>query len=94
MESTLFMEFQRQLDQVQQSKSGLCEKKAQMRVQKEEFEMLKANQKLVAEAEDLRRKLKSAEERVRNMEKLFRDANKKMTPKEVRILIDKKLKSP
>lgn len=88
------MEFQRQLDQVQQSKSGLSEKKAQVRVQKEEFEMLKANQKLVAEAEDLRRKLKSAEERVRNMEKLFRDANKKMTPKEVRILIDKKLKSP
>lgn len=88
------MEFQRQLDQVQQSKSGLSEKKPQVRIHKEELGLLKANQKLVAESDELRRKLKTAEERVRNMEKLFRDANKKMTPKEVRILIDKKMKSP
>lgn len=88
MDATLFNEFQRQLDQVQKTKTTTILKKEQKPINKLESELLKDNCKLVAESEDLRKQLKRAEERIRNMEKLFRDSHKKLTPKEVKILIE------
>lgn len=87
-DSVVFQEFQRQLDQVQMARcAGPSKKIAEPRINDTENELLKDNRKLVAESEDLRKKLKKSEERVRNMEKLFRDSNKKLTPNEVKALI-------
>lgn len=84
----MFKEFQRQLDQVQKAKTATSIKKEGKPINNLENELLKNNRTLVAESEELRKKLKKAEERIRNMEKLFRDSHKKLTPKEVKVLID------
>lgn len=67
--------------------TGPSKKKPEQRINGTENDLLKDNRKLVAECEDLRKKLKRSEERVRNMEKSFRDSNKKLTPNEVKALI-------
>lgn len=78
------------MDQVQKSKSARSSSKTPVkRINETENGLLKDNRKLVAESEELRKKLKKAEERVRNMEKLFRDSNKKLSPKEIKVLINK-----
>lgn len=90
MESTLFMEFQRQLDQLQVSKATeKSAKRPKEIINRIEKDLIKDNHKLVADTEQLRRDLKRAEERIRSLEKLFRDSHKKLTPKEVKILLNK-----
>lgn len=94
MESTLFQEFQRQLDnQVQRTKAmGISTKKPQKPMDNSAFDLLKDNVHLVSESQELRKKLTKAEERVRNLEKLFRDYHPKTAPKDVKILLDASMK--
>lgn len=89
MDVILFNEFQRQLDQVQKAKTTTTLKAKEKPINKLEHELITANRKLVTESAELAKQLKEAEGRIRNLETLFRGYHKKLTPKEVTVLIEK-----
>lgn len=76
-------------NQVQRTKTmGTSGKKPQKVIDNSAYDLLKDNVNLVAEADELRKALKKAEDKIRNLEKLFRDSHSKLAPKDVKILID------
>lgn len=90
MESSLYEEFQRQMDhQVQLSKArGSSLKKVVNKSAGKDDQLLKDNIELVATAEDLRKQLKAAEDKIRRLEKLFRDSHKKLSPGQVKSMVN------
>lgn len=94
LESTLIQELQRQMShqmQINRSNETATKSSQGHRISDVEQELLKDNQRLVKDTDELRKKLKRAEERIRNLEKLFRDSHKHLSPKEVKLVLSKKI---